>query len=328
MNVSELAACQHGLVTVAQLSDRGVARVELRRRLRRCEWRRVRPHVIALVPSPSTPRAVLREQCLAALLLLPSRAVMCGPTAARLHQVDTLRLDRWLHVLLPPGVRANAPSGVRLHAGPPATVDVIDDVATTDLVRTVADLAATGTLADAVVAADSAARQDPGIIAAARAYAADRRPRGCRRIRTALDIATGRAESALESLAWLLWHTGALPLPMQQAVVRRGGRFLARVDFLWPEALLIVEVDGMRKYHEPFALQREKDRQNALVAEGFTVLRFTWADVTGRPERVVAQVSRALHFDFSMDMATSRGAGAVISMEKRGRGAQWAGVSR
>jgi hypothetical protein len=35
-------------------------------------------------------------------------------------------------------------------------------------------------------------------------------------------------------------------------------------------------------------------RQNALVAAGWTVLRFTSADVVGRPHEVVAAIRRAL----------------------------------
>ena len=55
-----------------------------------------------------------------------------------------------------------------------------------------------------------------------------------------------------------------------------------------------MEVDGLSKYAERGELQREKARQNALVALGYTVLRFTWADLTHRPDAVVRQVRAAL----------------------------------
>ena len=57
---------------------------------------------------------------------------------------------------------------------------------------------------------------------------------------------------------------------------------------------MIVEVDGLAKYAERGELQREKARQNALVALGYTVLRFTWGDITHRPDAVVRQVRGAL----------------------------------
>lgn len=82
-----------------------------------------------------------------------------------------------------------------------------------------------------------------------------------------------------------------LPAPIQQAVIRSDGRFVARVDFLWEEAKLVVEVDGMAKYQEAGALRDEKRRQNELVALGYTVLRFTWSDIVGRPDYVLAQVT-------------------------------------
>ena len=66
------------------------------------------------------------------------------------------------------------------------------------------------------------------------------------------------------------------------------------MDFLWEEARLIVEVDGMAKYDEPGALRDEKRRQNELVALGYAVLRFTWADIVGRPDYVVRQVREAV----------------------------------
>jgi very-short-patch-repair endonuclease len=35
-------------------------------------------------------------------------------------------------------------------------------------------------------------------------------------------------------------------------------------------------------------------RQNALVAEGWTVLRFSSADILGRPAAVITEILRAL----------------------------------
>jgi very-short-patch-repair endonuclease len=41
-------------------------------------------------------------------------------------------------------------------------------------------------------------------------------------------------------------------------------------------------------------MQADLDRQNALVREGWTVLRFTWADVVRRPAPVAALITEAL----------------------------------
>lgn len=109
-----------------------------------------------------------------------------------------------------------------------------------------------------------------------------------------MDFADCLSDSILESDARVVWAEAGLPAPVQQEVIRRDGRFLARVDFLWKLARLVVEVDGLAKYSEAGELQREKARHNALVALGYTVLRFTWADITHRPEAVLRQVRAAL----------------------------------
>ena len=58
--------------------------------------------------------------------------------------------------------------------------------------------------------------------------------------------------------------------------------------------MTIIEVDGLAKYADPAEWQREKERQNRLVAGGYTILRFTWADITRRPDQTAGQVRRAL----------------------------------
>ena len=47
-------------------------------------------------------------------------------------------------------------------------------------------------------------------------------------------------------------------------------------------------------HHSPDRFQRDRRKQNDLVARGWTVLRFTWSDLTTRPEYVVRQVREAL----------------------------------
>jgi very-short-patch-repair endonuclease len=92
-------------------------------------------------------------------------------------------------------------------------------------------------------------------------------------------------------LRWLL-HAAGVPAPvLQQQISTPSGRF--RADLAWPEQQVLVEFDGdLHRERETFV--RDLRRQNALVAAGWTVLRFSSADVLGRAEEVVAQVLRAL----------------------------------
>jgi very-short-patch-repair endonuclease len=56
---------------------------------------------------------------------------------------------------------------------------------------------------------------------------------------------------------------------------------------------VLVEFDG-DLHRDRAVFVRDLRRQNALIAAGWTVLRFSSADVLGRPDEVVGEVVRAL----------------------------------
>ncbi len=66
------------------------------------------------------------------------------------------------------------------------------------------------------------------------------------------------------------------------------------VDFLWPEARLVVEVDGRGAHLTTRAFQSDRDRDGRLAVAGFRVVRFTWWDVTRRPAVVADRICRLL----------------------------------
>ena len=118
--------------------------------------------------------------------------------------------------------------------------------------------------------------------------------RGSARAREVLPIADPRAESPMESvLRWLL-HEAGLPAPELQYVVRDvAGIPLGRADLAWPDRRVLVEFDG-DVHRERDVFVNDLRRQNRLVAAGWTVLRFSSADVLGRPAEAVAEIRRAL----------------------------------
>ena len=84
-------------------------------------------------------------------------------------------------------------------------------------------------------------------------------------------------------------------LPPPRVEVHLGGAdWIGRVDLLWERERVVVELDGDR-FHGS-RLQRDADRQrdNALMAAGWRVLRITWDDLVDRPEGVVAWIRDAL----------------------------------
>ena len=94
-----------------------------------------------------------------------------------------------------------------------------------------------------------------------------------------------KEESELEKRFTALARRHGLPPLELQHEVWAAGRFVARIDAAYPELKLAIEVDGFEHHSTPDAFQRDRTRQNRLVALGWTVLRFTWADVVKRRPR-------------------------------------------
>lgn len=100
------------------------------------------------------------------------------------------------------------------------------------------------------------------------------RPALPERLRRAVDLADGRAESPIETIVRL-------------GLVARGMAFgpqvwvtpLHRVDFLIG-ARLVIEVDGRRHHDDPEAFERDRERDALLAIRGFRVLRFSYRQVT------------------------------------------------
>jgi very-short-patch-repair endonuclease len=74
--------------------------------------------------------------------------------------------------------------------------------------------------------------------------------------------------------------------------LRHEGRLVAVLDVAIPRRRLAIEIDGWAFHSDVDRFQRDRQRQNALVSLGWTVLRFTWADLNERPTEVARQVRR------------------------------------
>lgn len=66
------------------------------------------------------------------------------------------------------------------------------------------------------------------------------------------------------------------------------------VDLAWRERRGVVEFDSWRFHSDPRSFRRDRERTNELQLRGYTVLRFTWRQLTDRPQEIVAQVAAAL----------------------------------
>ncbi|MCP2325947.1 hypothetical protein HDA40_004454 [Hamadaea flava] len=166
---------------------------------------------------------------------------------------------------------------------------------TTTVVRTLADLLLHVDRMSAVSALDSALFQ--GLVTPAELDSVEGLIRGRRNAvvsRTWLGLADGRAESPLETRGRLVCVDARVAPDSLQAEIRRAdGTVVARADMLWSKSRLIGEADGAEFHDRPDALYRDRERQNELVALGYTVIRFTWQD-TLDPERLPAIIRRFL----------------------------------
>ena len=62
----------------------------------------------------------------------------------------------------------------------------------------------------------------------------------------------------------------------------------------WREQQLVVEVDGHEAHAYPAAAERDRDRELRLRSSGYRVQRYTWRQVTERPEAVIGELRREL----------------------------------
>lgn len=66
------------------------------------------------------------------------------------------------------------------------------------------------------------------------------------------------------------------------------------LDICFRRLKVAIEIDGRDHQRDITTFVRDRERQNALVLAGWTVLRFTWQDLDEHPQRVVAQVRSAI----------------------------------
>lgn len=239
----------------------------------------------------------LRQRIHAVLLGAPPGAVISHLTAAALWRFDVPLVadDPKVQLSVPPGSRARSRADRVIHASavPGPETRRLDGLLVTSASRTCVDLAAVLppaallAVTDQMLARRFPADGFPAVVA---------RSRGRRGVVTARAVMTRGnplAGSPMESvLRWIVLAAG-LPCPVLQHVIRADGRFLGQVDMAWPDRKVLVEFDG-EVHRERRVFVGDVRRQNGLVLAGWTVLRFTSADVLGRPQQVLAAIRAAL----------------------------------
>jgi hypothetical protein len=154
---------------------------------------------------------------------------------------------------------------------------------TTTAAWTWADLASLPPLSvvDLVIAGDAFATRDPALLE--RLVAIGRRGgprRGARKLRAAAELLRSGSGSPMETRARLAFLEAGLPEPELNATVHGpDGHFLARVDFLWREARVVVEYEGDQHRTDRRQWQNDIARVRLLEEDGLRVVRVTSLDL-------------------------------------------------
>ena len=116
---------------------------------------------------------------------------------------------------------------------------------------------------------------------------------GSGRLRAALTVhrpELAHARSKLERLLIEICEAHALPLPKLN-VYRHGWL----VDAVWDEQRLVVELDGLDGHRTKAQLESDHQRDLELRARGYTVLRYTWRQLTEMAAAVALDIRQHLH---------------------------------
>lgn len=208
-------------------------------------------------------------------------------SAARLHECHVWDAGPLIHVTTDyANSRKSAGEDVRTHRARLDDRDLTSfltsdgrEILATSLGRTVLDCARILPLEQAAVIGDHALRKGADLSKLRDALDQGPEKRGSRRARLLLDSLDGRSESAGETRTRLLLYSlGRRSFEPQIEIPTSAGLF--RADFADPESRLIIEFDGAGKYtdYRPAdeVLLAERQRENALMEEGWLVLRLVW----------------------------------------------------
>ncbi|MGH3929449.1 MAG: type IV toxin-antitoxin system AbiEi family antitoxin domain-containing protein [Pseudonocardiaceae bacterium] len=276
---------QAGVISRGQARDAGLSRDAINRRVAGGKWERLHPGVYLAADHPYTDEVRLR----AAALWAGKDAVPHGVSAAWWHDLGP-RLPDPVQITVPrrrnPGRRPGV--SVSRRDLPNADLVGVRDLWVTDLPLTV--LEAAGALGpEGAALLDRALQRRVRYPQVYRAHCRNLgRPGSAaayRLLTVAADRAASQAERLLARLLRAAGITGWEPnYPVQGY----------RIDVAFPAQRVAIEVDGWAWHITPGQFIGDRQRQNAMVNLGWTVLRFTWHDLVGRPEAVLDEIRAAL----------------------------------
>ncbi len=297
VRIALMAEGQYGVFSRRQASACGYSSDVIDGRLASGVWVREFRGVYRVAGSPASEHS----RVMAAVL-----AAGCGACASHLTAAELWRFEGtkagFVEVAVPDRRDVHLPQVVVHRPRQLAIKDrtQIGAIAFTTPTRTILDVASVLNPLQLELALDDALRRRLVRVRPLLARVTGMPPQGRRGIpilRTLVADRTGdaRSESSLETLFLRLIARTRLPRPSQQhTVTRDDGSFVARVDFAYASSRIAIEIDGYAFHEGRQRWDRDRARQNDLIDEGWTVLRFTKTDIEGRQISVIASIRKAL----------------------------------
>jgi very-short-patch-repair endonuclease len=294
--ITAQAAARHGVFTRGMALEAGATPSLIDRRVKTGEWERPYPGVYVVRGTPAT-----WERAVATAVSAAGRnAVASHATAA--HLWDLAAKPHLIEVTSPwkgrPDRRYVIHRSTDLVA---ADVTEVKGIPVTTVARTLVDVGVPWGEGLAAQILDEGLRtRSTDLTEVARLLhrvaRKGRRGVGVMRVVLADRLGwSGITQSQLEDECLRILRAAGIELPESQVrIVKRGGKVIARVDFIYRRARLIIELDSERYHSDRETFRKDRRRQNELIQEGYRVLRFTTWDVFAAPEYVIAQVAAAL----------------------------------
>jgi very-short-patch-repair endonuclease len=275
---------QDGVITLAQARSAGLSDQAVRRRVSSGQWRRCSPGIFFVDDRPFTDAARIR----ASVWGYGPRAAATGLSAAWWLGV-TQFAPKVVEVTMPKCCHGRSRPGSRLRRRDLTATDVIESngLRVTSLPLTVLEAAVRRGGGARLM--DSALQRHVDLRQLWQTHLQNKGRHGSPAARRLLHAADGGARSEAERI--LLDLVGRAGLVGWTANYRLLGYV---VDVAFPRCKVAIEVDGLAFHSDADAFQKDRTRQNAITLAGWHVLRFTWLDIVEYPERVVAEIRRAI----------------------------------
>ncbi len=273
-----------GVITLTQARQAGLSEHAVRRRVRSGHWRRCGPGVYFVDDRPFTPAARVR----AAVWSHGCQATASGLSAAWWLGLTALE-PAVVEVTVPRNSHGRGAAGVRVRRRDLNEQDVFEarGLRVTGLALTVLEASARRGGGPKIM--DSALQRRVGLADLQRAHIRNRGRYGAGAARRMLEAAAGGARSEAERLVIQLLHEAGIK--GWQANFPAGPYV---IDIAFPQQRIAIEIDGWAFHSDQEAFQNDRKRQNWLALHGWQVSRFTWLDITQRPDRVLAHIRAAI----------------------------------